>query len=581
MERLRDPTIPILGESARGLFARACGNHNIPHSWMVLQHAGASFRNRVDISESDNVDLDVLGHILKVDAGELRARTYPLVSSRRRCFFGIELSDFSFETRTRRFSPAALRISSHMRAAWEIRDLPYCIEGWDLLQTHCRCGFRQGWTRITKVDRCDDCGRPLVSRVEPTPVPTSYRAALSLPALLLSPLKEDQDRGRAMLPDQLARQERSPIYGTITGFGEALAPVGKATDWERLEALHVVTTAITAWPKGIDDIGRPVGVSQRRWGQLMASYYGLGVQVASETCVQNLDVELVGIRKAVALASTSRHVLLKARDARLLTKHVLRIPGRGPFMAFDVAELKRFSRDYSARLSIQEFAKSMGLPLYAAEQIVATGRLPMDGISLAGEERFISRTDYSAFIQHLVDAQSKIRARRASSVLIPIRLASQWYGGRLKPWGRIFEAMLVGEVRFVLESGTSQVIHRISIHLSDLSKFRRLAVVAAECNNPPSSKTIHKQDALEILNIAGDTPVLIGLPFSQRGGKLYELKAVLDRAAKTITLPEIAQRTGWSVSQAFHEMLSRKVPLLFEGCWCRKEAQKHLPPPEE
>ncbi len=41
MEKLRKPTVAIPGESGRGLFARACGNNNIPHSWMVLQHAGA------------------------------------------------------------------------------------------------------------------------------------------------------------------------------------------------------------------------------------------------------------------------------------------------------------------------------------------------------------------------------------------------------------------------------------------------------------------------------------------------------------------------------------------------------------
>ena len=108
MERLRHPTIPILAESARGLFARACGNHNIPHSWMVLRHVGAIFRNRIDLSENDNLDLNTLGHILKIDEGELRARTYPLVASKRRSFFGMELSVLSFETRTRRFSPVAL-----------------------------------------------------------------------------------------------------------------------------------------------------------------------------------------------------------------------------------------------------------------------------------------------------------------------------------------------------------------------------------------------------------------------------------------------------------------------------------------
>jgi hypothetical protein len=577
MERLRHPTIPILGESGRGLFARACGNHNIPHAWMILQQVGATFRNRVDLSESDDIDLDALGYILKVDPTELRARTYPLVSNRRRSFFGVELSDHSFETRMRRFSPAALRDSSHTRALWEIRDLPYCVEGWDLLQTHCRCGVKQGWTRMTKVDCCDGCGRPLAERVEPVLVPVAYQEALSLPALLLSPLPDHQDRARATLPNKIARRERSAICETIIAVSKALTRGVKATEWERVEAVHVASKAVLSWPMGIDDVARPDGISRKHWGHLVAKYESLGSRGVTRSSAHGPKLKLVGIRKAVAIGRASREVLLKAREAGLLTEHSVRLSGRGHFDAFDVAELKRFAKDYSGRLSIPALAKAMGLPLYAAEQIVATGRLPTNGISLAGEERFVSEADYAAFIQQLVDAQSKIPAK---GDVVPLRLASQAIGGQLKPWGKIFVTLLDAKIRFVLTSGEAPLMHRISIRADDVAEIRSLAVDTRDSVDLPTSTTIHKQDALEILNIGGDTPVLVGLRFAQGRAKLYELQTVLERAAKSITLPEIAQRTGWSISKAFHEMRRGGVPLLFEGCWCRKRAERLFSPAE-
>lgn len=579
MERLRKPTIPILGESGRGLFARACGNHNIPHAWMILQQVGATFRNRVDISESDEIDLDALGHILKVDPAELRARTYRLVSNRRRAFFGVELSDVSFETRVRRFSPAELRHSSHMRALWEIRDLPYCVEGWDILQTHCRCGVRQGWTRMTKVDRCDGCGKPLAERVEPIPVPVAYQEALSLPALLLSPLPQHQDRARAMLSNKIARQQRSALCETILAVSKALTRGVNATGWERVEAVHVAAKTVLAWPQGIDNVARPDGISRKHWAHLVAKYDSLGSRGATPSRAHNQKIKLEGIRKAVAIARASREVVLMARKACILTEHTVRLSGRGHFDAFDVAELKRFAKDYSGRLSIQTLAKAMGLPLYAAEQIIATGRLPTNGISLAGEGPFVSEADYNAFIQELADAESKIGAKALSDP-VPLRRASLAIGGRLKPWGRIFVALLDGKIRFALMPGDAPLMQRISISASDVATIRRLAADASDSADLPTSTTIHKQDALEILNIAGDTPVLAGLRFGQGRAKLYELQAVLARAAKTITLPEIAQRTGWSISRAYHEMCKAEVPMLFEGCWCRERAKKCLSPVE-
>lgn len=572
MERLRDPTIPIPGESARGLLSRACGLHNIPHSWMLLKDAGATFRNRVDVSESDNIDLDVLGHILKVDPGELRARTYPLTSGKLRSFFGVELSVMSFETRVRRFSPTALRDSSYMRALWEIRDLPYCVESWDMLQVRGRCGTKQGWTRITKVERCDDCGRPLAERVEPIPVPIAFQEVLSLPALLLSPLADDQASGRAMLPEQLAHQDRSVIYEMVMSIAKVLTPRRDSTEWVRVEAIRAAANAVMQWPHGMDGVTRPEWYASGQWGRLLAKYARLGSSFDNDQ-----DVELVGIRKAVAIGGTSREILFKAREAGLLTEHVARLAGRGDFDAFNVTELQGFSSIYSQRLSFQAAAKVMGLPLYAVEQIVATGRLPTNGMRFANEEPFISGEDYKAFTQNLVIAASKVRAHGPIDDFIGLRLASQVPGGMLKPWGEIFLALLDGQIRFALGSGDAPLMHRISIHLSDKAKLMKLSIKAAKTNAPPTSATIHKQDALEILNISGDTPVLAGLPFTQDGGRFhYELHAVLDRAEKTISLPEIAQRGGWSIARAFSEMRRKNVPLVFEGCWCREIAEKYL-----
>lgn len=570
MERLRKPTTAIPGESGRGLFARACGRHNIPHAWMILQHVGATFRNRIGISENSDLDLDRLGEIIKVDPAALRDRTYPLIASRRRSFYGLELFERSFETRVRRFSPLAFQQSPHMRAIWEISDLPYCIEGWDILQSHCRCGARQGWTRMTKVHCCDDCGRPLAERVNPILIPVELRAALELPALLLSPLVEDQERGLAMLPAQLAGQERSTVYDTIIAIAKALTPRGTSADMERTEALHVAASAVLAWPNGMDNVARPSWILGKAWGRLLAKYDRLGRFNLS-------DVELVGIREAVAIGRASRSVIFAFQDDGHLSKHNVALPGRGTFDAFDVAELKQFADAYSDRLSRRAIAKVTGLPLYAVEQVIASGLLPTNGIRLTSEDPIVSQADFNAFVQQLAEGATTTAGPEAPRGYVPLQQATCAIGGTLKPWDKIFSAMLCGKLAFTISSGAAPLVRRISLAEEDMGMLRDLALEKDERGTTPLSATIHKQDALEVLNIKGDTPVLEGLPFRcEVSGKIYQLDTVLDRARSVITLPEIAQRTGWSISRAHKELLRRDVPLLYPGCWCRDTTEGHL-----
>lgn len=457
-----------------------------------------------------------------------------------------------------------------MRAIWEISDLPYCIEGWDILQSHCPCGAKQGWTRMTKVHCCDDCGRPLADRVKPIPIPVNFRPALELPALLLSPLANHQERGLAMLPAQVSGQERSTVYDTIIAISKALTPRGTSADMARTEALHVAASAVLAWPDGMDDVAKPSWIPTKAWGRLLARYDRLGR-------VDPSDVKLVGIREAVATGRASRSIILAFQADGHLSKHNLELPGRGSFEAFDVAELKSFAEAYSDRLTRNAIAKLTGLPLYAIEQVIALDLLSANGLRLTSEDPIVSRADFQSFVQQLEDVATSRAGPEASRDYVPLQQASCAIGGTLKPWGKIFKAMLCGELTFAISSGAAPLVRRMSLAEEDIGKLRTLTHESNERATTSSAATVHKQDALEILNIKGDTPVIEGLPFRREvSGKIYQLDAVLDRARSVITLPEIAQRTRWSISRAHKELLQRDVPLLYPGCWCRDTTEGQL-----
>lgn len=233
---LRKATTPIEGESARGLFCRALGRHGVPLSFTVLRRLGAQHRNRVTISEDPDIDVEEMARTIHVDVAEFEEYRYQPLGKRHYLFFGLTLPSSAIEKKVRRFSPGSLAKSPHIRAIWELRDLPFCPESWELLIDCCVCRVRQGWIRLNGVHRCDDCGRPL-SNTPTQRVPQELHHGLSLVAGLSSPLKDKQEIALAMLPPFLRDIDRKTLFNCIVHLRRALAVEGAG--WlEDVKALH-------------------------------------------------------------------------------------------------------------------------------------------------------------------------------------------------------------------------------------------------------------------------------------------------------------------------------------------------------
>jgi hypothetical protein len=229
---LRKATTPIEGESARGLVCRALGDHGVPLSFNVLRRIGMQHRNVVTISEDADIDVEELARIIRVDADEIEERRYRPLGRKRYSFFGLELPSRAIEKRVRRFSPGSLSTSPHCRAIWELRDLPFCPESWELLLDRCVCGVKQGWIRLNGVHRCDDCGR-LLSKMPTHSVAQNLREALSIASGLASPLLKDQEAARARLPLSLRGVDRARLFECVLRLRRALAGDAPGIDEDR------------------------------------------------------------------------------------------------------------------------------------------------------------------------------------------------------------------------------------------------------------------------------------------------------------------------------------------------------------
>jgi hypothetical protein len=578
-ERLRKETTAIPGESGRGLLARALGAHNIPNSWIILQKVGLAHRNRVLVTEDADVDIPRLEHLIHVDGGELANRRIPPAAAKHRDFHGICIHDSSLETRVRRFSPAALAAAAaerppHMRALWELRDLPYCIEGWDILQDTCGCGVKQGWTRITKIDRCDDCGRHLVDTVASIPVPEELRHALALPALLASPVPADHARARALLPEAIANQDRDRLYHAFARLRSALQPLRSGRIDDDLLAIHAAAEAIMDWPRGVSELSKPDNLRQQEWWNRLDLYRGLGEHANrfAQRGKGNFDPEtsLLGARPASELTKIWVATLLRFHKQGAFTGHE-RLHGTRLVPAFDRAELLEFAPRYLNRLSQFDVATRLGITLYGVEQLVALGAISPTAPTLSDEQPFYGKGD----LQPLLDA---IAGKSCRKVPCPIQLraAAQVIGGRRKDWGAILFALSRGQIAFTLSDDGDSLVGRIDVAATDVE---RIAAINFETSAYPAatfSPTMPKRDALDTLNLAGNTPILDGVPYTGVRPKAYAVKDVVDLAETCITMLEVARRGRVTTCDALRMLNKAGVTFHADGRWDRREAQEKL-----
>jgi hypothetical protein len=573
---LRSPTIPIAGESARSLFCRAAGGHGVPLSFTILRHLGMQYRNVVTIAEDQHLDVHEMARIIKVDANEIEARRYRPVGSKRYSFFGLELPTAAIEKKVRRFAPASLAISPHIRAEWELRDLPFCAESWDMLTDRCTCRVVQGWIRLNRgVHRCDDCGRDL-SMIEVTKVPSHLRDQLSFYAGLVSPLRTVVEEAVSSLPPAIRQAERAALFQCVKLLRRAVA--GRNADPARdLEALHAACAAILDWPIGIAALSPANATPASAWSATLSAYRQLRPGRTSNPDTESTQArpatkdggggdgaprgcDLIGIRPAYELARLTPETLRAGRRFGHLGDHY-RLRGVKQVEAFRPDEVELFADAVRERLTTEAAGYRLGVGGRAIRDMVASGHMTASGIQLTEDEVILTDQDVQDLIDGLMDGS-------ILSEPVPLRTALMFVSGRPKPWGTLIGELLAGALPFQLADGDGRLFDRLQIERRDIP-----TICALEARPPSRDERITTHEALEIMNADQRSGALRSIISTGRNPVTYLLADVVDLAVRGITVLEIATTSGETLSWVYHRLKNRSVSLVTKDLYCRRSVR--------
>lgn len=583
--RLFEPVTPIEGQSLRGLVASSCHANHLPNSFGLLQPMGLVHRNRVNVSEDPGIDPAELAHAMRVADADVRERRYDPLGRGHVSFFGLDINGRRIETAIRRFSPLAFGKDEpdrphHHRAVWELRDIPFCLENWDMLQDTCHCepgGVVQRWSRtLTRVEECDKCGDPL-AWLEPFEVPIPMRPALGVLGALLLTSPEARNEASGLLPEALRATDRSAIFATVIRLANTIDPAAADVSFEepetRLSALHSACDALLQWPRGLIDVHLPLATDAAR-ESLRSMWNRLGPPISARPKSRpdpkpaparlNRADAPVGIRRATEIARLSPEVLHAAWTHGMVTRHE-RPHGERMVPTFDQAELLALGEEWRSRRQPDSVAFEYGLPLYAIEQIAFVGCLVPGARSMPGTGPHFTPGNVASFGR---DLQAGVRHVPDP---IPLKQVMRLVGGRLKPWGPAVSLLMDRTVPYDLGDGR-RLFDRIVV---DRKHADRIASSRFEMpKNPPFafSDTIVQHDALEVLNATGDLAHLLRTkPSTGRNPKIYRVVDIVTRAEEIVTLAEIAAVMGTDPATALQNLTreGQAELRLLPGAWPR------------
>lgn len=601
------PTAPDPRESLRSVVARSCHANFLPNSWGLLQYVGLAHRNQVYVSEDPNIDPAELAYAMRVPTDEVLKRRYAPLGRDHVDFFGLDVHIGRLVKQVRRFSPTGLIDGEFHRATWELRDVPFCLESWEMLEDTCWCrpeGVVQRWTRTkTKLHECDQCGDPL-TWIEASSVPDNMREALSVLTAIVDPVEDRRAALEHLIPEAIRHVDRGKLFHVIRSLAFGVDPHAEDRSPHRpavrLHGLHAACRALIAWPQGINEVvwhpdaPRTASMSFRtRWLGLdggphrratksdpdlrpgrAQSTRQIGGEPDGVGTSKSGKPRPIGIRPATELARLSPETLKFAWDEKLVTPHQ-RVHGPQTLVAFDPAELPEFGEMWNARVSATTLADRLGVPPYGIEQLIALGGLRADAPAMPGTGPHFHPATAASLAERLLDAASTGRFDDP----VPLSSALILVGRRLKPWGPLILALLgempgTSAIPFRLE-GDGPLLRRVRVAGGSVPHIAALRFDHSAHPGFAFSDRISQGDALAVLNITFRAAGLLAR-LGSRGAnpKTYSVSAVLSRAEEVVSTPEIAARLGISVPEARKRARRSGWREVVPGVWEAAEPEK-------
>lgn len=160
---------------------------------------------------------------------------------------------------------------------------------------------------------------------------------------------------------------------------------------------------------------------------------------------------------------------------------------------------------------------------------------------------------------------------------ISIFEAGRYISGRPKPWGPIIQALLHGQIPFLIGNEDDSLMKRVSIaksHLADLTKLTFHSELYAETDYELRWSQV---DALEVLNgIRDDSRLVSGLTSTGSKPKYYLASEVRALAARAVSIGDLARRSGIAPRRVYILLEREQVTQLKKGLWARGEAERSI-----
>lgn len=539
--------------------------------------------------------------------------------------WGVAIPIYLIEKRIRRFSPRGLSKSladpniacAYDRAVWHIRAFPFCTETWEALLDKCPyCQKHPAWQHTLGIDRCEHCMTDLKTaraNIIPKKLRPSLIAAIGL-------VDHDHDRraaSLALLPERISRMGPTLALDLLVNLLpviDATLPTDPAILFFKTQPLQICHAVSGAWQMMVGWPGALTTFASNRVATRTAKHSdgnggrtirfltprrntGASPELIDLIAEWRAEVDIDG-PKGPAILERTRCITAACNLTGLGTAEVSDLRRRNALPAVFVIHKgrpePRFPADafeiisdrLAARMSIDRARLALGLPCNGIEQLVAM-RL------LEREEHTYITARYGA-MQIVASSIDDLAARLAADACgdpevckLPLHSAMKAVGGRLKPWGPAFRALLHTSLPrnerfdFVLAPGTAPLSRRILIAKADIERVRALIF---DPGHPAHKRiayadTMSKIDAGEVLNLGFRQSVPLLGAITTRAGtreKLVPVAYVLDLAKTHISASEIGMRLGISPHSAWREAKAKKVLKLGPGGLCRSDAEKKI-----
>lgn len=611
-----DPIVPVPGESLRSIVARTCRENGLPNSFGLLGPLGLLHRNKVRVSEGTDIDPADLAHAMKLPKDEVTSRRYEALDLGYVDFFGMQVNKTRINNTVRRFAPAALGTSHHHRAVWELRDLPFCLESWDMLIDTCPCPTEpnstvQRWTRTgSRVCECDRCGNPLHGLPSQL-VPPQLRDNLVIMRELLSPEINDRDL-TTVLPEQIAHTDRGRIFdclrlmseisvgGRIEGLDDVFADA--VLRWGR------ACEALRAWPNAFPgnwiakdtgpgayayrhevylDLGTEPGMTLVEYKK-SRSIKGFGHQrtsrpkqsaedrkrkkrtrrAAGREKRPNLPMQRkIGLRPASEAAKLDPETLLRAQAEGMLRKFE-RQHGSRTLPAFDRDEAIIFGKNWNARIPVSKAAFELEISHHGVEQLVALEILKASAPRFAEEGPHFTRQDIDLFRNDLL-----AHGTTETEDWVKLQDAMRAIDDRPKPWGPAIRMMLNGDIVCRIPPDFGVSLPRIEIRRSDLPIISELRFET--CDHPDAifSPLMVQRDVCELFNLNESKADAISfLTSSGTMPKRYSREQVEAERARILSRTELARSFSTTWQKISDRLNSARVNCTAGNYFDRKAA---------